>query len=358
MSFFAEKHYPEAVLGSSLDEYLARGWYRMGQSIFTTHFLCFGEQLYSAIWIRLNMQQHQFRKGQRKLMRKNAERFQIKYAPFKLTQEKENLYQKYKQHFPGYIARSLQESLLDGEEYNTYHTIESQIYDGDQLVGLSYFDLGKDSVASILGIYDPAYAEYSIGYYTMLLEMEYCRQHSIKYYYPGYVVPGYERFDYKLRVGEVEYLQLSTNSWEPYLKFQTKEVPLLQMEHQLKEAQASLAKANVASQLYYYPLFEANLFGMLQATYLDFPVFLNIEPLYPTPQFRYFLVFDVRDQEFKLLRCSNFDDFRFYFNDAYTQAFDPATFLVELTVVEQLLFKTKQLEELKLVLTHNHEKLV
>ena len=38
--------------------------------------------------------------------------------------------------------------------------------------------------------------------------------------------------------------------------------------------------------------------------------------------------------------------------------FNPETFLIELTVVEQLLFKTKHLNEVQLVLAHNHEKLV
>jgi arginyl-tRNA--protein-N-Asp/Glu arginylyltransferase len=358
MSFFAEKHYPEAVVGASLDDYLAKGWYRMGQSIFTTHFLCFGEQLYSAIWVRLLMENHQFRKGQRKLMRRNAERFHIKYAPLEITPEKEALYQKYKKHFQGFIARSLSDSLLDGEDYNTFNTIESQIYDGDRLIGLSFFDLGKDSVASILGVYDPDYAHHSIGYYTMLLEMDYCHQHNIRYYYPGYVVPGYDRFDYKLRIGDVEYLRLSNNRWEPYRNFTEEEIPLKQMERSLEVVRSALTNFNITARRYYYPLFEANLFGMLQATYLDFPVFLKIDPLYPTPQFSYFLVFDVRDQHYKLLRCSNFDDFRFYFNDAYTQAFNPETFLIELTVVEQLLFKTKHLNEVQLVLAHNHEKLV
>lgn len=358
MSVFAEKHYPDTVVGTSLDDYLARGWYRMGQSIFTTHFLCFSEKLYSAIWVRLVMPDHVYRKGQRKLMKRNAERFHIEYAPFEITPEKEALYQKYKQHFHGYIARSLRDSLLDGDDENTFHTIETQIYDGDHLVGLSFFDIGQDSAASILGIYDPEYQEHSLGYYTMLLEMEYCRSHEITYFYPGYVVPGYDRFDYKLRIGEVEYLSLATNHWEPYADFKTSEIPLVQMEQRLREMQQMLGEVNIATNLYYYPLFEANLFGMLTETYLDFPVILNIDTLYPNPQFRYLIVFDVRDQQLKLLRCSNFDDFRFYFNDAYTQSFDADKFLVELTVVEQLLYPSRSAQEMKTVVTNNHQKFI
>ena len=358
MSVFAEKHYPESVVGKELDEYLARGWYRMGQSIFTTHFLCFGEQLYSAIWVRLKLPGFSFRKGQRKLMRRNAEEFTITYGPLELTEEKELLYQRYKRHFRGHIARTLSESLLDDEDYQTFHTVEARIYDGDRLVGLSFFDVGQESAASILGIYDPNYATHSLGYYTMLLEMDYCLQHGLKYYYPGYVVPGYKRFDYKLRIGTVEYLQLSTGDWIDYESQAGPDIPLDIMQAKLAELQAALEQRGISNHLFYYPLFEANLFGLLQASYLDFPVIVRVDGPYPLPQFYYLVVFDIRDSHYKLLRCSNFDDFRFYFNEAYTSAFDPQRFLVELMIVEQILARTTTATELAEILHRYHEQLV
>lgn len=358
MSIFAEKHYPESVLGKELDEYLARGWYRMGQSIFTTHFLCFGEQLYSAIWIRLALENFQFRKGQRKLMRRNAEQFSISYGPLDITPEKELLYQKYKRHFQGHIARSLAESLLDDESYNTFQTLEARIYLDDQLVGLSFFDVGKDSAASILGIYDPQFAAYSLGYYTMLLEIDYCRQQQLRYYYPGYVVPGYERFEYKLRIGSVEYYQLASDSWLPYDRDGEPVIPIEVMKDQLSKLQSALDELGITNHRYFYPLFEANLFGLLQASYLDFPVVLQVQGPYPIPQFYYLVVFDVRDACFKLLRCSNFDDFRFYFNEAYTSAFEQSRFLVELMIVEQTLTRTTSASELAEIIQRYHEQLV
>jgi leucyl-tRNA---protein transferase len=358
MSVFAEKHYPEVLQAEDLDSYLERGWYRMGQSIFTTHFLCFGDQLYSAIWIRLNASEHQYSKSQRKLLRRNATRFTVRYAPSELTAEKEALYQKYKQNFPGFIARSLQESLLDGEISSHYHTLETQVYDGDQLVALSFFDLGQDSVASILGIYDPDYQGASLGYYTMLLEIAYCQQHGITYYYPGYIVPGYQRFDYKLRIGQVEYLQLSSGTWQPYIPNAYADIPLLHMRQQLEYATSLLKAANVLCHLYWYPLFEANLFGLLRASYLDFPVVLQVPGPLTAPHFTYFIVYDVRNNRFQLLRCSNFDDFRFYFNDSYAQAFNPHEFLVELIVVENLLLQTTTAEEMVKIIVANHDKLI
>ena len=109
---FAEKHYPDMIAPEELDTYLAKGWYRMGQTIFTTHFLCFGSQFYSAIWIRLDLQDYKFRKSLRKLLRKNDAFLRTAYGEAQITPQREALYQKYKREFPGVIAPSLLAKLL------------------------------------------------------------------------------------------------------------------------------------------------------------------------------------------------------------------------------------------------------
>src|SRR6185295_992348 len=50
---FAQIEYPEKLLPEELDKYLARGWFRMRQTIFATKFLHFNQQVYSAIWLRV-----------------------------------------------------------------------------------------------------------------------------------------------------------------------------------------------------------------------------------------------------------------------------------------------------------------
>jgi hypothetical protein len=119
---FAEKHYPEILLPAELDTYLAKGWYRMGQTIFTTHFLCFGEQFYSAIWVRLPLDGYVFRKSLRKLVNRNDKLFRTEFGSVTLSREKEKLYLRYKAFFPGVLASSLKDALLDGEENNIYDT--------------------------------------------------------------------------------------------------------------------------------------------------------------------------------------------------------------------------------------------
>jgi arginyl-tRNA--protein-N-Asp/Glu arginylyltransferase len=341
---FAVKHYPEAMQPEELDAYLASGWYRMGQTIFTTHFLCFGDQFYSAIWVRLDLQNYTFRKSLRKLIRKNLEQFDVKVQKASITGEKERLYARYKATFPGILAPSLRDSLLDGEDYNIFDTYEIQVLHNNQIVALSFMDKGKESVASITGIYDPTFQKYSLGFFTMLMEIAYCLENNIRYYYPGYVVPGYSRFDYKLRIGAVDYYNLESGKWEPFDGLKPAGIPIDQMQNRLKALHSELKEVHIPSKLFYYPLFEANLFGFWKAPYFDYPFMLALQLPYPS-EFHLIAVFNVQIGAFQVLRCSNFDDLQFYFNESYVNSFDQNRYFMELIVLDQVLFTCATLDE-------------
>lgn len=347
---FAKKHYPEVMLPQELDLFLSRGWYRMGQTIFTTHFLCFDQEFYSAIWVRLDLQGYRFRKSLRKIIRRNKAAFQYSIQPSIITPEKEALYQKYRGAFPGVLAPSLRESLLDGDDLNIYQTYEVQVRLGDRLVGLSFFDLGENSLSSITGIYDPEFQKFSIGFFTMLLEIEFGLENGYRYFYPGYVVPGYPRFDYKLRIGKVDYYEMSTQEWRPYEELRPEDIPFQQMQLRLAEIQKELNHARIANKIMQYPLFEANLFGFWLATCLDFPVFLWCYPASASNNYL-IIVYDPRISAYRVLHCSRFDDLQFYFRESYTQSFDEDRFFMELLVLEQDMGHASEAHELAQLLS-------
>jgi len=336
---FAEKHYPELLHPRELDRYLARGWYRMGQTMFTTHFLCFGQQFFSAVWVRLPLEGYAFRKSLRKLYQKNHMRFRTQVQRGSINREKEQLYQRYKSHFPGILAPSLRDSLLDGEDFNLFDTYEIAVYDADQLVALSYFDLGEQSAASIQGIYHPEYRKHSLGFFTMLAEIELCRANGLQYFYPGYVVPGYDRFDYKLRIGEVEYFDLGAGSWLPLEEWNAGAGPLMAMERKLGALQESLAAHRIPAKKMRYPLFEANLFGFWTTTFFDYPLFLHCLSSQDDEQY-VVAVYDVREQVYKLFACTPFEEVHFYFNESYIGNFDPERFCMDLLVPEELIVES------------------
>lgn len=340
---FAEKHYPEVLTPEDLDAYLARGWYRMGQTIFSTHFLCFGEQFYSAVWIRLNTKGYTFRKSLRKLIKRNQGLFRTEFRKAFLNEEKEALFQRYRASFPGMLAPTLKDSLLDGEDYNIYNTYEVAIYDGDKLVAFSFFDIGRESIASIMGVYEPDYHKYSLGFYTMLMEIQFCIDQDIPLFYPGYVVPGYSRFDYKARIGEVTYFDLYTEKWLPYKSLKPTDIPITKMENKLKSLHQLLKGSEVPCKHLYYPLFEANLFGFWRAPYFDFPTLLWCFPKANHPYF-YIIVYDIRVEAFQLLKCSPFDDLQFYFNEAYTNTFDRNSYFLDLIVIDDYILVSSEEE--------------
>lgn len=348
-AMFAEKHHPDKLTPQELDDYLARGWYRMGQTIFTTHFLCFGNRFYSAIWVRLPLKGYQFSKSLRKVIRRNSAHFRTAVAPASLTPEKEALYQKYRLSFSGILSPSLQDSLLDGGEGNVYNTFEVTVRDKGKLVACSFFDLGHQSAASILGFYDPEYGSHSLGLYTMLEEINFCQYQGMPYFYPGYVVPGYHRFDYKLRIGEVDYYDLSSRNWLPFSSLPAGHTPLGEMEQKLTHLHQMLKMTRLPSRYMHYPLFEANLFGFWSAAYLEYPVFLLCAAP-PRANGYILVVYDVRDSRFKLLRCAPFDDAGFYLSDSFLQNFSPEHFFLDLIVQEEMLLSSPNPEFIALAL--------
>ncbi len=346
---FTDKYYPDRIAAESLDTYLEKGWYRMGQSIFTTHFLSFDRHFYSAIWIRLPLNNYVFSKRLRKLCRRNDELFRCEYGPMRLDEEKETLYQRYRNTFPGVLSYTLKEALLDEEESNVYSTWEVRLYHNEQLVAFSFFDIGQHSAASIQGVYAPDYRGYSLGFYTMLLEIKWCMNQGMSHYYPGYVVPGYERFEYKKRIGPVEYYDLHSDDWLPLPQLKAENIPLPKMQTRLQILESALREQQIPCRYLHYPFFEANLFSFFSAPYLDYPVLLWC---YPQEGAKTFLiaVFNVREDAWQLLKCATYEDMFLSMNAAYAASFDKRLFFLELASVDAVLCTTNDAVELAEVL--------
>ncbi len=334
---FANKHHPEILYPDELDAYLAKGWYRMGQTIFTTHFLFFDNDVYSAIWVRLPLADYQFRKSLRKLVQRNLNNFDVKIRQGFISREKEDLFQKYRNAFNGRLAPNLKDYLLDGEDYNIYNTFEVAIYDGGQLIAFSFFDIGSESAASILGVYDPDYSKQSLGFFTMLMEISHCLEKGMDFYYPGYVVPGYYRFDYKLRIGEVDYYDARTNAWSPFTQLTTEKIPVNYAKLRLQALKELLEEAGISSRLLIYPFFEANLFNFWQAQYFDFPFLLKID-LNTNSYYRLIVSYDIKNDGYHLLKCISFEDTHNYFNKDFLAALNTKTHLNEILIIEQFLY--------------------
>ncbi len=304
----AQIEYPEILQLQELDTYLANGWFRMRQTIFTTNFLQFDSQFYSAIWLRVALANYVPDKKYHTLKKLNrAFKTEIKQsAAGEISTAHELLYFEYRESVGFDVSPSLKELLLGNDPVSRFNTYEVNIYDGVTLIAAGFFDLGATSAAGISCIYHPAYKKYSLGKYLMYLKIEFCLQQRLQFFYPGYVVPGCAPFDYKLEVGKsaLEYLQLSSKQWVPYTTKETLANPLHQMVEQLGILQKHLAHSNLPHQFLHYRFFEANLHPYYYGYDLfDFPVFLNC---FPTDKASTYIVivFDVGTACYRLLECS------------------------------------------------------
>lgn len=309
---FTERHLPQNLPPDKLDDYLAKGWYRSGQSIFTCNFLIKEGALYTVIWTRLPLENYASRKGQRKLLRKNRERFDIVIRPEQFTSEKEELYQIYREDFNGNLAPTLRSSLLDDGTSNIFDTWEICIYDAGKLVGFSIFDLGNKSIESIKAVYDPKYKSHSLGYYTMLEEIEFAKSKECEFYYPGYVVPGYVAFDYKLRAGIMEYFTPANKEWRPIEEFDEEQLLHKIMLKKLETLRDELELRGIPTRMGIYPLYETVFWNLETQYYLSFPLVLQIYPDFLN--FRYLnFVYDPKEAQYRFIPCEGLQDTTEYF---------------------------------------------
>ncbi|GAA4390506.1 GNAT family N-acetyltransferase [Hymenobacter koreensis] len=206
-----------AIPGDVLDYYLGQGYYRMHQDLFTCRFLPIDDTLYTAHWLRLILPNVSFGRNQRRLLRLNQQ-FNVLIQPFQLTAEYENLYARYRCSIDFDAPETVESFILAGAKHNVFPTQVMEVRDGQQLIAAGIFDSGTRTLSGIMNFYDPAYSKRSLGKYLMLLTIIHALQQRKVYYYPGYVVHNYPKFDYKLFAcpAATEVFDYASGRWMPF----------------------------------------------------------------------------------------------------------------------------------------------
>jgi len=200
-----------------LDELLALGWYRMNQTIFTASHIGL-ERIHRVHWLRYSLGEIRIHASHKRIRMRNRnasytiEDFTSVHADYA------DLHRRYRASINFDGALSIEECLF-GEEglgKNRYNTKCVSIFDQGNLVAGGYFDVGNRAAASILHFFDPRYKRNSLGKYLILITIDYLRANRYEFYYPGYVVEGNNKMDYKLFLGkeEAQYFDPETVTWK------------------------------------------------------------------------------------------------------------------------------------------------
>jgi len=243
---FERAAYPKRLKPEELDAYLAAGWFRMGQSIFTTEFVLFAGRIYRTIWLRCVLQQFDGGTTFSKLKKRNRD-LRVTLKPAEITPEHEHLFELYRQHVSFDTAPSLAHLLFGYvfEPTHIYRTFEINLHDGDTLVACTYFDVGKNSAEGISAYYHPAYRQRSLGKYLIYIQIEWCRQNGFTYFYPGYFVPGYPHLDYKLQIGSdcLEFFVPDEMNWYAISEYEDEPISLEYGDY-LKDLEGFLSESD------------------------------------------------------------------------------------------------------------------
>jgi arginine-tRNA-protein transferase len=207
-------YYPVEISGNQLDAFLAKGWYRMGQGIFTTNYVIQEDSFFRVYWLRYNLALLNPGKGSQQIIKRNNH-FTVNIKKLEVNAELEELYRLYKTAISFEPADSVQSWLYERQTNNIYDSWLIEVRDHDLLIAAGVFDEGQQSIAGIVNFYHPAYKKYSPGKYLMLLKLEYALNAGKRWYYPGYIVKDYPKFDYKLFIDKAsaEIFLPEKNNW-------------------------------------------------------------------------------------------------------------------------------------------------
>jgi arginine-tRNA-protein transferase len=131
------------------------------------------------------------------------------------TEDKFELYRAYLDHqHDGAMPRTY-ESFYEFLYDSPTETHELSYMHGERLVGVSIADRVPGGLSSVYMYFDPAASARSLGTFSALWELEYCRKHDLPYYYFGFFVADSKTMAYKARFRPYEIL-VGEGRWVSY----------------------------------------------------------------------------------------------------------------------------------------------
>ncbi|MFC1833416.1 arginyltransferase [Thermodesulfobacteriota bacterium] len=163
--------------------------------------------------LRIPARQFKPSKSQRRVMRKNQD-VSVKARKPRFTPEKAKIYAGYIEVQHDSTSPSSPEDLKRFLYSSPVDTIEFEYYVKDRLAGVGIVDRCSRSLSSVYMYYDPEFSNRSLGTYSAIREIQFCRDRSIPYYHMGFWIPGCPSMSYKSRFRPHEILG-ADGRWVP-----------------------------------------------------------------------------------------------------------------------------------------------
>lgn len=173
---------------------MAAGQRRHGQLLYST--AC--QNCQRCISLRVPIETFQFSKSQKRIWNRGNRKFRRTVGPPSIDGQRIALLNKH------HLWRGwLETGELSAIEYRnsflteTLNCIEVCYYESERLVGVAICDVGNDSLSAVYTFYDPDFQKDSLGTFSILNQIDLCKERSYRYLYLGFYVAECPSLSYK-----------------------------------------------------------------------------------------------------------------------------------------------------------------
>lgn len=207
---------------TEFDRRLAEGQRRHGSLVYEPH--CDGCQ--ECVSLRINVHDFKPSKTQRRILNRGNRELVAHFARPVCDDERLRLLNKHTR-WRGWseaseIPASHYEFTFVNSIFNSfeisYYWKKPDSYE-QQLVGIAICDEGETGISAVYTYYDPDFRHLSLGTYSVLYQIELCKQVRVPYLYLGYYVQDCASLNYKAKY--VPHQKLLDGQW---VEFQTKQM--------------------------------------------------------------------------------------------------------------------------------------
>ena len=187
----------ESCSSTYCQKLVERGWRRFGNIFFRP--LC--KECDACKSVKIDVKNYVFSRSERRTIRKNRHLRTVMQRPA-ITQrhlELFNTYHAYMKEHRGWGDQSASAqhyftSFVNGCNDYGYEIL---YYDKELLVGVDLIDILPDGISSIYFYYDPEYAKYSLGRYSLYRQIMAAKAMNLSWIYLGYCVDECQSLKYK-----------------------------------------------------------------------------------------------------------------------------------------------------------------
>ena len=197
-----------------MDRLWADGWRHFGAIFTRYHTSEHGGKRFTVLPLRIDLARFTLSRSQKRVLAKNRD-LRVQFRPSCIDAEKEVLFKKHRVRFEANAPTSLFNFMSPDPSASPCANVELCVYQGQQLLAVTFLDLGMTATSAVYAFFDPVAAKRSLGILMMLHSIQFSIERGCHYYYPGYAYREPFTYDYKKRFNGLESLDWE-QGWKPY----------------------------------------------------------------------------------------------------------------------------------------------